>query len=181
MYSLEKVNPALQNLENHKVLLKDTVRPNEGPWLSMDPVKGSSCVPRVPWYDFWCLECKNMSNIANFLQRAYLSPSSRLIKDSETSAWWGLIQSSSSQFYFWLWLLLLATCFLHLFSYSLLLTYDICYLLPDMKKVIFVHKPIIVVEKCSQNQNVPLRREHVPSRQNLYGQPWRPMCFVAEK
>ena len=28
----------LNNLKNHKVLLKDTVRPNEGPWLGMDPV-----------------------------------------------------------------------------------------------------------------------------------------------
>ena len=40
---LEKVNTALQNLENQKVLLKDPVRPNEGPWLVMDPVGGSSC------------------------------------------------------------------------------------------------------------------------------------------
>ena len=38
----------LQKLENHKVLLKDPVRPNEGPWLVMDPVGGSSCVPKVP-------------------------------------------------------------------------------------------------------------------------------------
>ena len=30
-FFLEKVNPALQNLEN-------PVRPNEGPWLGMDPV-----------------------------------------------------------------------------------------------------------------------------------------------
>ena len=42
MYFLEKVNMALQNLEYHKVLLKDPVRPNEGPWLVMDPVGGSS-------------------------------------------------------------------------------------------------------------------------------------------
>ena len=48
MYFLEKVKTALQNLENHKVLLKDPVGPNEGPWLVMDPVGGSSCVPRVP-------------------------------------------------------------------------------------------------------------------------------------
>ena len=41
---LERVNTALRNLENHKVLLKDPVRPNEGPWLVMDPVGGSSCV-----------------------------------------------------------------------------------------------------------------------------------------
>ena len=45
---LEQVNTALQNLENHKVLLNDPVRPNEGPWLVMDPVGGSSCVPTVP-------------------------------------------------------------------------------------------------------------------------------------
>ena len=45
---LEKVNIALQKLEYHKVLLKDPVRPNEGPWLVMDPVGGSSCVPTVP-------------------------------------------------------------------------------------------------------------------------------------
>ena len=45
---LKKVNTAFQNLENHKVLLKDPVWPNEGPWLVMDPVGGSSCVPRVP-------------------------------------------------------------------------------------------------------------------------------------
>ena len=35
MYFLEKVNTALQNLENHKVLLKDPLGPNEGPWLVM--------------------------------------------------------------------------------------------------------------------------------------------------
>ena len=38
MYLLEKVKAALQNLENQKVLLKDPVGPNEGPWLVMDPV-----------------------------------------------------------------------------------------------------------------------------------------------
>ena len=48
IFFLEKVNAALQNLDNHKVLLKDPVRSNEGPWLVMDPVGGSSCVPRVP-------------------------------------------------------------------------------------------------------------------------------------
>ena len=35
MYFLEKVKTALQNLENPKVLLKDPVGPNEGPWLVM--------------------------------------------------------------------------------------------------------------------------------------------------
>ena len=48
MNFLEKLKTALQNLENHKVLLKDPVRPNEGPWLVMDPDGGSSCVPKVP-------------------------------------------------------------------------------------------------------------------------------------
>ena len=38
MNIFEKVKTALQNLENHKVLLKDPVGPNEGPWLFMDPV-----------------------------------------------------------------------------------------------------------------------------------------------
>ena len=45
---LEKVNTALWKLENHKVLLKDPVRPNKGPRLVMDPVGGSSCVLKVP-------------------------------------------------------------------------------------------------------------------------------------
>ena len=45
---LEKVNTALRNLENQKIPLKDPVEPDEGPWLVMDPVGGSSCVPRVP-------------------------------------------------------------------------------------------------------------------------------------
>ena len=40
---LEKENTALQNLENHKDLLKDPVGPNDGPWLVIDPVGGSSC------------------------------------------------------------------------------------------------------------------------------------------
>ena len=44
---LEKVKTALKNLENHKVLSKDPVGPNEGPWLVMDPVGGSSWVLRV--------------------------------------------------------------------------------------------------------------------------------------
>ena len=35
---LKKVNTALQNLENHKVLLKDLVRINEIPCVVMDPV-----------------------------------------------------------------------------------------------------------------------------------------------
>ena len=41
MHYFKMVNTALQNLENHKVLLKNPVRPNEGPWLAMDPVGGA--------------------------------------------------------------------------------------------------------------------------------------------
>ena len=65
MHILEKVKTALQNLKNNKVLLKDPAGPNEGPWLVMDPVGGNSCVPRVPWYDFWCLECKTYKTYNN--------------------------------------------------------------------------------------------------------------------
>ena len=53
-----KVNTAWHNLKNHKVLLKDSVGPNEGPWLVMDPVGGSSCVPRVPLYDLYVYNAK---------------------------------------------------------------------------------------------------------------------------
>ena len=35
MYFLEKINTALQNLENHKVLLKGSEGPNEGSWLAL--------------------------------------------------------------------------------------------------------------------------------------------------
>ena len=85
---LDKLNRALQNLENHKVLLKNPVRPNEGPWLLVDPVGGSACVPRVPWYDFSCLECRNMAYIPDFHLWAIWPP--RMIKDFETPVWLGL-------------------------------------------------------------------------------------------
>ena len=42
--SLEMVNTALHNLENHKVLLKDLVGPNEEPRLVMGPVGGSPLI-----------------------------------------------------------------------------------------------------------------------------------------
>ena len=44
MYFLEKVKTALQNLENYKVLLKEPVGPNEGPWLVMEPVGGGPLI-----------------------------------------------------------------------------------------------------------------------------------------
>ena len=86
-YFLKKVKTALLNPKNHKVLLKDPVGPNEGPWLVMDPVGGSSCISRVPWYGFWCLECKHMANVADFLLWVICPPC--LFKDSETPAWLG--------------------------------------------------------------------------------------------
>ena len=89
MYFLEKVKTALKNLENHKVLSKEPVGPNEGPWLVMDPVGGSLCVPWVPSYDFLCLEYKNMAYIADFHLWA-IWPPPRMIKDSETPVWLGL-------------------------------------------------------------------------------------------
>ena len=45
MYFLEKVKTAMQNLDNHKVLLKDPVGHNEGLWLVMDPVGGQLLCP----------------------------------------------------------------------------------------------------------------------------------------
>ena len=78
-----------QILKNHKVLLKDPVGSNKGSRLVMDPLGVSSCVSRVPWYAVCCLECKNIANIANFLCWANF-PLSHLIKDSQTSVWWGL-------------------------------------------------------------------------------------------
>ena len=45
MFFFEKVSTALQNLKNHKVLLKDPIGYNEGLRLAMDPVGVSSYVP----------------------------------------------------------------------------------------------------------------------------------------
>ena len=77
---LGKVKTALQNHENHKDLLKDPVRPNEEPWLVMDLVGGSSCVPRVPRF--------LMFRMPKYGQYSHLAPP--LIKDYETPAWLGL-------------------------------------------------------------------------------------------
>ena len=61
----------------------------EGPRLVCDPMGVGSCVLRVPWYVFCCLECKNIAYIVDFLRWADLPPP-LLIKDSETPGWWGL-------------------------------------------------------------------------------------------
>ena len=95
MHFVERVKIAWVILKNQKVLLKDPVGPIDGPWLVMDPVEGTSCVPRVPWYDFLCLECKNMANIADFRLWAIGPPPLRLFKDSETPAWLGLKELST--------------------------------------------------------------------------------------
>ena len=92
MYFLEKVKTVLQNLENPKVHLKDPIGPNEGPWLVMDPVGGSSCVPRVPWYDFWCL----YGQYSQFFPLGHLPPPPCLFKDSKMPAWLGLIRNKSN-------------------------------------------------------------------------------------
>ena len=39
---------------------------NKGPWLVLDPMEVKSCVPRVPWHIFYCLECKTIANTADF-------------------------------------------------------------------------------------------------------------------
>ena len=52
---LEKVKTVLQNLENHKVLLKDPVRRNEGPWLVRDPVGCSADSETPVWLGLKCI------------------------------------------------------------------------------------------------------------------------------
>ena len=56
----------------------------EGPRLDSDPIGVGSCVLRVPWYGFCCLECKNIAYIVDLLWWSIW------IKDSETPIWWGL-------------------------------------------------------------------------------------------
>ena len=63
---VELVNTARNFLKNHKVQFRDPVGSIEGPRLVLDPMEVRSCVPRVPWNVFCCLECKNMTNTAGF-------------------------------------------------------------------------------------------------------------------
>ena len=60
-------------LEN-KVQLRGPVGSIEGQRLAQDPMGVSSSVPRVPWYDFCCLEYKNIAHTANFLLWAIWPP-----------------------------------------------------------------------------------------------------------
>ena len=57
----------------------------EGPWLVLDPMGVSSSIPRVPWYDFCCLECKNIAHRKNYLLWAICPPPPPhgLFKDSD--------------------------------------------------------------------------------------------------
>ena len=49
--------------EYFEVHFRDPVGSMEGPRLVSDPMGVSSCVLRVPWYGFCCLEYKNMAYI----------------------------------------------------------------------------------------------------------------------
>ena len=39
----------------------------EGPRQVLDPMRVDLRLPRVPWFHFCCIECKNIANKANFL------------------------------------------------------------------------------------------------------------------
>ena len=67
------------------VYFRGPVGSMEGPRLVYDPMGLISCVLRVPWYVFCCLECKNLTYIVEFLWWAIWPPP--LIRYSETSAW----------------------------------------------------------------------------------------------
>ena len=53
-------------LKNHKVHFWGPLGSIKGPRLVLDPMEVSSCVNRVPWNVFCCLECKNMTDTAGF-------------------------------------------------------------------------------------------------------------------
>ena len=82
-----EVKTGWQIFENHKVLLKDPLESNKGSRLIMDPLGFSSCVSMVPWYAFCCLECKNITKIANFLRGANLPP----------LFWWRILRHPSGE------------------------------------------------------------------------------------
>ena len=46
---------ARQNIKNNKVPLQGPEGSIQGPWLVLDPMEVSTCVPKVPWYAFCCL------------------------------------------------------------------------------------------------------------------------------
>ena len=66
MKNVELVYTAQKFLKNHKVHLRDLVGSIEGPRLVLEPMEVRSCVPRVPWNVFGCLEYKIITNAADF-------------------------------------------------------------------------------------------------------------------
>ena len=89
MYNVEMVYAPWNRLENYEVHFWGLVGSIEGPSQTLDLLGVHLYVLRVHWYVFCCLECKITANMANFPCGAYLPPPG-LIKDSQTSAWWGL-------------------------------------------------------------------------------------------
>ena len=83
------VDSDLKIIVSATIYFRGPVGSMEGPRLDSDPMGVGSCVLRVPWYGFCCLECKNIAYIVDFLWWAIWPPLC-LIKDSETSVWWGL-------------------------------------------------------------------------------------------
>ena len=47
---------------------------NGGPWLVLHLMKVCTCVPRVPWYAYCCLECKIIAYMDDFLLRPFGLP-----------------------------------------------------------------------------------------------------------
>ena len=83
--------PNIYKFASCTVYCRSPVGSMEGPRQVSDYLWLGFCVLRVPWYDFCCLECKNIAYIVDFLRWA-IWPPPRLIKDSETPVWWGLRQ-----------------------------------------------------------------------------------------
>ena len=90
MFDVETANTAWKRLENFEVHFRGPVGSIEGPSRVLDLMRVHLSVPRVPWYVFCCLEVHTIANMANFLGGPIWPPPG-LIKDSQTSVWWGLI------------------------------------------------------------------------------------------
>ena len=64
--NFELVYTARNFLKNLKVQFRGPVGSIEGPRLVLDPMEVRACVPRVRWNVFCCLECKNITDTADF-------------------------------------------------------------------------------------------------------------------
>ena len=89
MFDVETAYTAWKRLENFEVHFRGPVGSIEGPSRVLDLMRVHLSVPRVPWYVFCCLEVHTIANMANFLGGPIWPPPG-LIKDSQTSVWWGL-------------------------------------------------------------------------------------------